>query len=308
VGLASASRVAVWTFAAVAVSQLGFIVTSKVMTRANDLLTERHEIGAGISAYGYAFLFMLPHSLFTVSLVTALFTRLSQSAHRGDDAEVVSDLGRGLRMPAVLLVPATVAVVVLGPQVARAAFPGNSHAETLAIAGVMVAMMTGLVPFGWLYLVQRVFYAYEDAKTPFRLQVLVTIVASAVNLTALVAAPARAGVIVGIGQTVSNLLAALVGFVLLRRRLGPLRLAPTVRVYVRLAVASLAAAVPTLVLLWVLGRLGVDAERWSGAAVELALGGAVFVATALAVAHALRVDEVGQLLDPLTRRLRRRPA
>ncbi|MGO4340490.1 murein biosynthesis integral membrane protein MurJ [Pedococcus sp. 2YAF34] len=309
VGLGSASRVAVWTFAAVAVSQLGFIVTSKVMTRAGDLLDERHEVGAGIAAYGFAFLlFMLPHSLFTVSLVTALFTRLSQSAHRGDDAEVVSDLGRGLRMPAVLLLPATVAVTVLGPQVARVAFPGNSHEQTLAIAGVMVAMMTGLVPFGWLYLVQRVFYAYEDAKTPFRLQVLVTVVASAVNLTALLAAPGRAGVIVGLGQTVSNLVAALVGFALLRRRLGSLHLSPAVRVYVRLAVASLVAAVPTLVLLWLLGRLGVEAERWSGAAVELALGGAVFVAVALGVAHALRVEEVGQLLDPVTRRLRRRPA
>ena len=309
VGLGSASRVAVWTFAAVAVSQLGFIVTSKVMTRANDLLTQRHEVGAGISAYGYAFLlFMLPHSLFTVSLVTALFTRLSQSAHRGDDAEVVDDLGRGLRMPAVLLLPATVAVVVLGPQVARTAFPGNSHAETMAIAGVMVAMMVGLVPFGWLYLVQRVFYAYEDAKTPFRLQVVVTVVASAINLTALVAAPARAGVIVGIGQTVSNLVAALVGFALLRRRLGPLRLAPAVRVYVRLALASLTAAVPVVLLVWLLGRVGVDAERWWGAAVQLAVGGAVFVAVALGVAHALRVVEVGQLLDPVTRRLRRRAA
>ena len=309
VGLGSASRVAVWTFAAVAVSQLGFIVTSKVMTRAGDLLDRAHVVGAGIAAYGFAFLlFMLPHSLITVSLVTALFTRLSQSAHRGDDAEVVSDLGRGLRMPAVLLLPVSVAVAVLGPQVARVAFPGTSHSATQAIAGVMVAMMAGLVPFGWLYLVQRVFYAYEDAKTPFRLQVLVTVVASAVNLMALAVDPSRAGVVVGLGQTVSNLVAAVVGFALLRRRLGPLRLAPAVRVYVRLALASLVAAVPTVVLVRLLGRLGVNAERWSGAFVQLALGGAVFVAVALGVAHALRVEEVGQLLDPVTRRLRRRAA
>jgi putative peptidoglycan lipid II flippase len=309
VGLGSASRVALWTFAAVAVSQLGFIVTSKVMTRAGDLLDRAHVVGAGIAAYGFAFLlFMLPHSLITVSLVTALFTRLSQAAHRGDDAEVVSDLGRGLRMPAVLLLPVSVAVAVLGPQVARVAFPGTSHSATQAIAGVMVAMMAGLVPFGWLYLVQRVFYAYEDAKTPFRLQVLVTVVASAVNLTALAVDPSRAGVVVGLGQTLSNLVAAVVGFALLRRRLGPLQLAPAVRVYVRLALASLVAAVPTVVLVRLLGRLGVDAERWSGAFVQLAVGGAVFVAVALGVAHALRVEEVGQLLDPVTRRLRRRAA
>ena len=56
------------------------------------------------------------------------------------------------------------------------------------------------MPFGWLYLVQRVYYAYEDAKTPFRLQVVVTVVATAVNLVAAVASrPERAGVVVGLG-------------------------------------------------------------------------------------------------------------
>ena len=309
VGLRSASRVAVWTFAAVAVSQLGFIVTSKVMTRAGDLIDQRGIVGAGVAAYGLAFLlFMLPHSLITVSLVTALFTRLSKAAHRGDSREVVADLGRGLRMPAVLLLPITVGAALLGSRAVRVAFPGNSHDDALAIAAVMVAMMAGLVPFGWFYLVQRVFYAYEDARTPFRLQVLVTVVASAVNLLALVAAPERAGVIVGIGQTLSNLAAALVGFALLRRRLGPLRLRPTVRVYVRLALASLVAAVPTLVLLWLMTRVGVDAERWWGAAVQLVVGGGAYLALVFGIAHAMRVEEVGQLFDPLTRRLRRRPA
>ena len=87
VGLRSASKVAGWTFAAVALSQAGYIVTSQVMTRATHLLEGRDEVGAGLAAYGYAFLlFMLPHSLITVSLVTALFTRLSQAAHRGDSA------------------------------------------------------------------------------------------------------------------------------------------------------------------------------------------------------------------------------
>ncbi len=38
-GLGSASRVALWTFAAIGVSQLGFIVTSKVMTRAGTCST-----------------------------------------------------------------------------------------------------------------------------------------------------------------------------------------------------------------------------------------------------------------------------
>ena len=309
VGLRSASKVAGWTFAAVALSQLGYVVTSQVMTRATHLLDVRGEVGAGLAAYGYAFLlFMLPHSLITVSLVTALFTRLSHAAHRGNSDEVVADLGRGLRMPAVLLVPGTVAMMLLGTQVARVAFFDNTPTESAAIGRVMVAMMVGLVPFGWLYLIQRVFYAYEDAKTPFRLQLVVTVVATVANLAAALVDPTHTGVVVGIGQTVSNLAAAVVGFVLLRRKLGSLRLSASVRSYVRLAMASVAAGAVTWLGLWGLEAAGIERTSWAGAFTEVVAGGGVFVLLALGLAHAMRVDEVGLLLDPLLRRLRRRPS
>jgi putative peptidoglycan lipid II flippase len=306
VGLHSASRVALWTFAALAVSQLGFVVTSKVLTRANDLMTSQHlEGGAGKAAYSGAFLlFMLPHSLITLSLVTALFTRMSTAAHAGRTDEVVSDFGRGLRMPAVLLVPGTVAAVLLGNAAVHLAYFGNTEAQTHAIAQVMIAMMLGLVPFGWLYLIQRVYYAYEDAKTPFYLQLVVTVVATVVNLYAFTVDPTRAGIWVGIGQTVSNLAAALVGFLLLRRRLGLLRLRSTVRLYVRLAVASLTAGLVCWPLVaWLDSTL--SSSRLSSA-VELVVGGGVFLAIVLVVAHLMKVEEVGQLLDPVVRRARRR--
>ena len=84
-------------------------------------------VGAGKAAYGVAFLlFMLPHSLITLSLVTALFTRMSQAAHAGRTDEVVGDVARGLKMPAVVLLPATVAAVLLGtPAVRRGLLPAT---------------------------------------------------------------------------------------------------------------------------------------------------------------------------------------
>ncbi len=306
VGLRSASRVALWTFAALGVSQLGFVVTSKVLTRANDLMTASGVVGAGKAAYSGAFLlFMLPHSLITLSLVTALFTRMSTAAHAGDTRAVVDDLGRGLRMPAVLLVPGTVAAVLLGTAAARLVFFRNSDPQAHAIAAVMIAMMLGLLPFGWLYLIQRVYYAYEDAKTPFFLQLVVTGVATAVNIAAFFVDPARAGVLVGIGQTASNLVAAALGFWLLRRRFGLLRLRTTTRLYVRLVAASLAGAVVAWPVVAGIGRLGLG--RFVEAVLQLAVGGGVFLAVALGLAHVMQVQEVDQLLDPVLRRLRKRP-
>jgi putative peptidoglycan lipid II flippase len=306
-GLGTASRVALWTFAALAVSQLGFVVTSRVLTRATDLMTRSHEVGAGKFAYTNAFLlFMLPHSLVTLSLVTALFTRMSSAAHAGRTQEVLDDLGRGLRMPAVLLLPGTVAAVLFGTAAVHLIFFGNSEAQTQAIAHVMIAMMVGVLPFGWLYLVQRVYYAYEDARTPFFLQLVVTGVATAVNLYAFTVPPQDAGVVVGIGQTVSNVVAAVVGLSLLRRRLGLLRLRSTVRLYVRLVAASLVGAAVAWPLKWWLESV-LPTGR-TGSALELVLGGGVFLGVALGMAHLMHVDEVRQLLDPVVRRLRRRPS
>jgi putative peptidoglycan lipid II flippase len=306
VGLRSASRVALWTFAALGVSQLGFVVTSKVLTRANDLMTSAGVVGAGKAAYTGAFLlFMLPHSLITLSLVTALFTRMSTAAHAGDTRAVVEDLGRGLRMPAVLLVPGTVAAVLLGTAATRLVFFRNSDPQAHAIAAVMIAMMLGLLPFGWLYLIQRVYYAYEDARTPFFLQLAVTGVATAVNIAAFFVDPARAAVLVGVGQTASNLVAAALGFWLLRRRFGLLRLRTTTRLYVRLVAASLIGALVAWPVATLCGSLGLG--RFVEAALQLVVGGAVFLAVVLGLAHVMRVQEVGQLLDPVLRRLGRRP-
>jgi hypothetical protein len=42
-------------------------------------------------------------------------------------------------------------------------------------------------------------------------------------------------------------------------------------------------------------------------AVEVVVVGGVFLAIVLALAHLMKVEEVGQLLDPALRRLRKRP-
>ncbi|HET7278030.1 MAG TPA: murein biosynthesis integral membrane protein MurJ [Dermatophilaceae bacterium] len=306
VGLRSASRVALWTFAAVGVSQLGFIVTSRVLTRSTHLAEEHGLVVAGKLGYSNAFLlFMLPHSLVTVSLVTALFTRLSHSVHEGRHDAVIADLGRGLRMPAVLLVPATVAGLILGPLAVSVVLFANPPAQTRAVAGVMMAMLVGIVPFGWVYLIQRVYYAYEDARTPFYLQVVVTAIATVVNVTAGFVNPGFTAVLVGIGQTVSNLAAAVLGFVLLRRRLGPLHLRSTARMYLRMTLASLLAGAVAWGLVMVVGTGAKDSLL--ARATTLALAAAVFLLLVLGAAHVLQVREVAELISPLLRRLRRRP-
>jgi putative peptidoglycan lipid II flippase len=79
-----------------------------------------------------------------------------------------------------------------------------------------------------------------------------------------------------------------------------------VQVYVRLAVASaVAAGVAWLVLQ--LGD-GIADSGFVGRLLVAGVTGLVFAVLALGFAHLLRVREASQLLDPVVRRLPRRPS
>ncbi|MHB8273675.1 MAG: murein biosynthesis integral membrane protein MurJ, partial [Dermatophilaceae bacterium] len=290
VGLRTASTVALWTFAATGVPAAGFIITSRVLTYAGQAgVLAGLEVPGKIS-YSNAFLiFMLPHSLVTVSLVTALFTRMSRAAHAGDLDEVRADVDRGMRLTAVATVPATVGALVLGFAATATLYQGSSEASTRGIASVMMAMMLGLVPFGVFYLLQRVFYAFEDARTPFMLQIVVTVVATIANLASLLLPLRWIAVGVGAGQALSNLAGMVVGLVLARRRLESLPLRDVTRTYVRLIVASVVAAAAAYVVQLGLGQV-LEGKLFN--LVALATGGLVFVGVYIVAARRLRVREI----------------
>ncbi|HYN28919.1 MAG TPA: lipid II flippase MurJ [Dermatophilaceae bacterium] len=304
VGLGSASRVAMWTFAAVVVSQLGYVVTSRVLTRASTIADERGLTVPGLFSFQQAFLlFVLPHSLVTVSIVTALFTRMSHAARERDTGELVGDLRRGLLMPAVVLVPGVVFGVLFAPLVTRTLFFQNPTVQTDAIALVMVPLFLGVVPYGWVYLSERFFYAFEDARIPFLVQCLVTGFATVVTLLASLAAPTRTAAVVAGGQSTAYVLGAVLGFALIRRRVGPVGLGGVVGTYLRLLVPALVSGLLGVLLVRLAGP-GLADDRLGGALVLAGVGTLLMVGTVLG-AHLLGVRQVGELLGPVLRRVRR---
>jgi putative peptidoglycan lipid II flippase len=227
---------------------------------------------------------------------------MSKAAGAGRLDEVRADVDRGMRLTAVATVPATVGAFVLGFAATATIFPANNAAGTRGIAMVMMAMMIGLVPFGILFLLQRAFYAFEDAKTPFVLQVVVTIVATLANLASLLL-PVRWIVVgVGTGQALSNLVGMSIGLVLVRRRLNGLPMNNVTRTYVRLGVASVVGAVGAVLVQIALAPL-VAGKTYS--LVSLVVGGLVFAAIYVVVARRLHVREIDDLVGPVVERARR---
>jgi putative peptidoglycan lipid II flippase len=302
-GLRTASRVAGWTFAAVLVQQLGFIIISRVATDGGSRAHGAH-ISTGKAVYDNAFLlFMLPHSLVAVSLVTALFTRMSISAADDRIDDVRSDLSLGLRLTGVATVLSAAVFLAIGPDITASLFPGNSRANTLGVAYVAMAMMIGLVPFSAQYLFQRVFYAFEDAKTPFLVQVPIVLTWAIGNLLSKEFLPAQYIVIgIGISMTVANTFGALLSYYLLHRRFGGL---DGRRVMITLLKMAAAAAVGGIAA-WLISHgvhLALGTE-WMSSVVAAALGGAAMIGIYVVALRRLRVTELDEALLPLVRRRR----
>ncbi len=295
VGLSSARRVAGWTFLAVLLGQLGLLVTTNVANTAEALNagSALQESTPAAAAYSYAFLlFMLPHSLVAVSLVTALFTRMSHAAGEDDWPTVRDDLSLGLRTVGIFSVLATVGLVVLADPVGVAmtgSVPGGE-----ALGSVVRAMALGLTGFSATYLFQRVYYAYEDARTPFWIQVPTVAVIVVGDVLAALLLPAEQMVVgVALGMSVSTVVSVVLSAWWLRRSHGPLDGPRVVRTHVRLLVAGVVAGLAGWGVSHQLHDLTLTGR--GGAALTCLAGGAVIVLVYLVGLRVLHVEELRSL-------------
>jgi putative peptidoglycan lipid II flippase len=234
VGLGSIGRIALWTFAATALGQLGFVAVIRAVNSASAAG------GPGQLAYTNGFaLFILPHSIVTVSLVTALFTRMSQSAQTGDLAAVRSDLSLGIRLTAVPAVLAVAGMAAIGPDLTATLFVGTSRADTLVIAQVALALMIGLVPYSIQHLAQRTYYSLGRAQTTFIIQLPVAATVATFSFLSLhLLDPSQVVIGVAAGLSVSYAVGATLSLADLGRRLGGIDGRNLAGHYVRLGLAA----------------------------------------------------------------------
>lgn len=235
-GLGSAARLAGWVLCYVVVNQLGLLVIVNLANAA------ARDSGSGFSAYIYAYtLFQLPYAVVSVSVITALLPRMSRSAVDGRLADVRSDLSSGLRLTAVVLLPAALGFLVLGPALATVVFAHGqvTVAGAEQIGAVLAAFAVGLVPFSAFQLQLRAFYAMRDTRTPALVNVVVNLVNVGVDVALYEILPPRDRVTgLALGFALSYVAGLALSSVLLRRRLTGLDGARVLRTTTRLLVAA----------------------------------------------------------------------
>jgi putative peptidoglycan lipid II flippase len=314
-GLGHTLRLGVWTVLFVIVNQVAYTVVVRLASRGTvgpgtgpgggGAGGPGGPEGTGYTIYSNSFLLtMVPHSIITVSLATAMLPLLSSYAAEGRFSEVGSAVSSTLRSAYALVIPVAVLYSVMSLDIANviwgygsAAQDFDNFAPTLALFGL------GLVLFTAHYLMLRGFYALEQTRRVFWIQcgIAATNIVAAVLLTH-GAPPSQTAPRLVIAYSCSYAVGALTSYVMLSRTVGGLDGRRLGRFLARLAIAVAISAAAA----WGLRELMNDLLPGTGklhAVLDLAVVGLVFVALYVGVARLLGIAEVTDVMRLLTRRL-----
>lgn len=300
VGLGTAGRMAGWTFGMLLLTTVAGIVQTQVVLLASNE-------AASLAAIDAAWLvFMLPHSVITVSIATAYFTRMSEHAAGGALDRVRDDLSSAVRGVSLILVLASAVLIVIAYPFAAVFQPGLDSAS--ALGNVVIAFAIGLVGFSILFVVQRTFYALGDTRTPFFFTLFQVIVFS-IGAVGCIFLPVNwIAVGVAFATTIATTAQLILAVVLLRRRLGRIdgrRILVSLLRDVAAVVLPVAAGLGLLVVLGGFTEGGFAIADRLGAVISIAAIGATMAVLYFAVLWLLRSEELRGFATPLLRRIRR---
>lgn len=305
--LAGVRRVAGWALGAVLVEQVGVAWVSRVASAAAALGNNAPDVPGNAAYTNALLLYLVPHSLVTVSIATALFTGMSRYAAANDMAGLRTEISRGLRSIAIFTIFASVALIALAPLAVRVALPSAHGPVVSTVAQVLVAMSLGLVPLGAMVLVKLVYFALEDGRSLFVIHIPMTITLVGVSLIGQQVLDFHWWVAgIGLAMALSNIVAMTLRLGGLRKRLGGL----DGRRIARTHLLALLAALPALGVGLLLQSFAPDlSELPTPGGVSLAAALCLGIGFAMAVTYgiglwAFRVTEWRDALAPILRRLR----
>jgi putative peptidoglycan lipid II flippase len=315
VGLGQAARLSVWTLLTAAVGQLAFLYVMRIATipGAERLRLEHAGDPAADLLPGNAVLevasqlYLLPHSIIALSLATVLFNRMTRASQEGNRAGLRDALSHGLRTMAVATVFGALALFALAGPLGMF-FSGGERQDGVMLAQTLTILALSTPFMSANFMMSRVFYANEDARTPFFIQLVLALV-NVVAAFAIQFLPFGQIIFaIAILYTGGNILSVIVSATFLRRLLGHLDGPRIANSYIRMGYAALGSALAGAVALWLMGSYSADGFAWNGrieALVTIVVVGPVMLVTYFFLLKIFHVTELRDLLQPLLGRLGR---
>ncbi len=266
----------VWTIGFVAANQVALLVIR------NLALGE----GEGIaSAYFDAFTwFVLPHGLLAVSIATTFQPEMARSVVHKDRRTFVDQTSLGVRLIVLLTLPAAAGMFVLREPIIGLMQRGQFDAgDALNTSRALAGLSIGLVGFSVYLFVLRGFYAHQDTRTPFVLNVGENLL----NIMFAFLFVGRWGVLgLGLAYAFAYLLSSIWALTVLRDKVPGFALRPILDSLWRMLLAAVLMAEA----IWFVTR-NVDDDTGLAALGQIVVGGLVGAVVYLAAIVALRAPE-----------------
>jgi putative peptidoglycan lipid II flippase len=177
-------HLATWTLLFAAISQVSYLVTVNLSTGAAvKSLNNGIETGVGFTPFSNALLiYMLPHSIITISVVTALLPALSKLAHEKKSPLIHDQLVSAMRLVGLVTVPSSIAFLFFGPLMTETLFFGISLADSNYLGYTLSALALGLAPMSVNLIALRGLNAFENVKLQVLSNAIMNIVAVIVSI------------------------------------------------------------------------------------------------------------------------------
>jgi len=250
-GLGKSFKLAGWTLVYVVISQLGYLVTVNVATSAAvRSAQEGITRGVGFTPYSNAYLIMLlPYSIVTISIITALLPHLSRLVIAADFSEVKAQLVRAIRLVGVITIPSAVGLAFFGPLITEVLFFGISRSDSSYMGHVLSALSLGLVAFSINIILVRGFNAFEDTKTQVVSILIINLIAVALSYLALnTVANEYVTVCLGLAFSISYIVGLVITVELIKKHVGKIHFSQFIGQHSKLFLAAILAMGPMFAL------------------------------------------------------------
>lgn len=315
IGLRSMGQIALWTLGMVLLDQLVGIYTTRITTGA-PIATGDALGTAGSQVYMQAYqIWILPYSLITVSLATAIFPRLSRAINEKRIGDARTDLSSSLRSSGTIMLFFTAAFIAIPIPIISSLLPsvGVNDAQLMSIA--LLGLAIGLLPSSVALLLNRTFFAFEDGRSPFFVAVAQNgLQATMMLIGNFVIDPHYWVAIPGVAIGLSNAIIMPLRYLLVRRRMGG-RIGGRA-ILVTYTKATIAAVITTFVGLGVsrVSEAMIGAElhseaahlNWGQALFISAVTGIIMLVVYLGILKVLKVPEAAAMISSVTRRFTKR--
>ncbi len=186
-------------------------------------------------------IYMLPQGVFSVAVATVLFPTLARLAARADFDRLRATMANGMRQIALLLIPATAAILVLSEPMIRLVYQrGEFDASQTELVATALFWFAFSLPFNGVFLLlTRTFFSLQRPWVPSVIALL-NLALTALLALALYGEFEVAGIVAA--TAVATAASVVAQAVVLRRQLGGLELGRLLNTTLRVTAASVVLA------------------------------------------------------------------